>query len=91
MIEDDKKTHDTSTIEDNADIAGDVELKTIDARLQQLSQECPPFYRNRNLLKLYLLMIPGCIVPAVTLGFDSSMMNGLQAVPSWDNCKNLLF
>lgn len=57
-------------------------------RIQKLADECPPFYRNRNLLTLYLLMIPGCLVPAITLGFDGAMMNGLQAVPSWDNCKD---
>lgn len=57
------------------------------SRLQQMSMECPPFYKNRNLFILYLLMIPGCLVPAVTLGFDSAMMNGLQSVPAWDACK----
>ncbi|KAK7414939.1 hypothetical protein QQX98_006264 [Neonectria punicea] len=56
----------------------------LDARIQQLAQEAPPFYRSPNLLRLYLLMIPGCLVPAVTLGFDGAMMNGLQTVPAWD-------
>ncbi|KAF9873874.1 hypothetical protein CkaCkLH20_08608 [Colletotrichum karsti] len=55
----------------------------VEARLQQLVREAPPFYRSRNLLNLYLLMIPGCLVPSVTLGFDSAMMNGLQAVATW--------
>lgn len=54
--------------------------------IQKLADECPPFHRNRNLFILYLLMIPGCLVPAITLGFDGAMMNGLQAVPSWDVC-----
>ncbi|KAF7552854.1 hypothetical protein G7Z17_g4031 [Cylindrodendrum hubeiense] len=57
----------------------------LDERILKLSNECPPFYRNRNLLTLYLLIIPGCLVPAITLGFDGAMMNGLQAVPTWDN------
>ncbi|KAL2833968.1 general substrate transporter [Aspergillus pseudoustus] len=61
----------------------DVELSDLDARLQQLAQEALPFYKNRNLLTVYLLMIPGCLVPAVTLGFDGAMMNGLQAVNTW--------
>ncbi|KAL3456426.1 general substrate transporter [Aspergillus heterothallicus] len=61
----------------------DIDVTTVDARLQQLAQESPPFYKNHNLLTLYLWLIPGCLVPAVTLGFDSAMMNGLQAVDTW--------
>ncbi|KAL3476994.1 general substrate transporter [Aspergillus californicus] len=61
----------------------DVEISDVDARLQELSQTAPPFYKNHNLLILYLRMIPGCLVPAVTLGFDGAMMNGLQAVDTW--------
>ncbi|KAL4874017.1 hypothetical protein BDV12DRAFT_191887 [Aspergillus spectabilis] len=61
----------------------DVEIINVDAQLLALAQAAPPFYKNRNLLSLYLRMIPGCIVPAVTLGFDSAMMNGLQAVDTW--------
>lgn len=55
--------------------------------LGEMIANCPPFYQNRNLLKLYLLMIPGCLVPAVTLGYDSAMLNGLQSVPNWDTCE----
>lgn len=62
-------------------------LGSAEERLMQLTAESPVFWKNRNLLFLYLLMIPGCIVPSVTLGFDSAMMNGLQAVPSWDACE----
>ncbi|TFK94919.1 hexose transporter [Polyporus arcularius HHB13444] len=43
-----------------------------------------PWYRKRNLRLLYLLMFPTCIGIEMTSGFDSSMMNGLQAVPTWD-------
>ncbi|KAH7336660.1 general substrate transporter [Rhexocercosporidium sp. MPI-PUGE-AT-0058] len=60
------------------------QIMDVDQRIQELSQVCVPFYKNRNLFKLYLLLIPGCLVPAITLGFDAAMMNGLQAVPSWD-------
>ena len=65
-----------------------VDADTLDVgqRIQSLADSCPPFYRNRNLLILYLLMITGCMIPAITLGFDGAMMNGLQAVPSWDEC-----
>ncbi|KAM5341875.1 hypothetical protein ACJ41O_014906 [Fusarium nematophilum] len=62
-----------------------IDVLDLDSRIQELAQNCPPFYKNGNLRILYLLIIPGCLVPAVTLGFDGAMMNGLQAVPSWDS------
>ncbi|KAI1791088.1 hexose transporter [Ganoderma leucocontextum] len=43
-----------------------------------------PWYRKRHLRLLYLIMFPTCIGIEMTSGFDSSMMNGLQAVPTWD-------
>lgn len=66
---------------------GSAVIESLDARIQRLAQEAPPFYKNRNLLNLYLMMIPGCLVPALTLGFDASMMNGLQAVATWQECE----
>lgn len=63
---------------------------TIDERIQELARESPPFYKNRNLFKLYLWIIPGCLFPAITLGFDAAMMNGLQAVPNWDTCEHTI-
>ncbi|KAH7018177.1 uncharacterized protein B0I36DRAFT_297721 [Microdochium trichocladiopsis] len=65
---------------------GGAALEDTDGILQRLANEAPPFYKSRNLLMLYLLLIPGGLMPAVTLGFDGAMMNGLQAVPAWDNC-----
>ncbi|KAL7282766.1 hexose transporter [Trametes coccinea BRFM310] len=44
-----------------------------------------PWYKKRNLRMLYILMFPTCIGIEMTSGFDSSMMNGLQAVPTWDS------
>jgi hypothetical protein len=61
----------------------------VDARLQDLARKSPPFYRKRNLTTMYLLMVPGCLVPAVTLGFDGAMMNGLQAISTWNTCMRL--
>lgn len=61
----------------------------LDAQIQALALTAPPFWKNGNLLKLYLLIIPACLVAAITLGFDASMMSGLQAVPAWDECKSL--
>ncbi|KAF3904212.1 hypothetical protein ABW21_db0203243 [Orbilia brochopaga] len=42
------------------------------------------WYKKRNLRYLYLIMFPTCIGIEMTSGFDSSMMNGLQAVANWD-------
>ncbi|KAJ5062217.1 general substrate transporter [Bipolaris maydis] len=58
--------------------------RELDDRITELAAQAPPFWKNSNLFKLYLLMIPGCLFPAITLGFDAAMMNGLQAVPRWD-------
>lgn len=65
----------------------EVPLTQSDERLQEMANQAPPFYKNGNLLKLYLCIIPGCLVPAITLGYDSAMMNGLQSVPAWETCK----
>lgn len=69
------------------DAGGAETIEGLDERIMTMAREAPPFYKNPNLLTLYPLMIPGCIVPAVTLGFDSGMMNGLQSVPAWQECK----
>ncbi|KXJ96351.1 general substrate transporter [Microdochium bolleyi] len=42
------------------------------------------FYQNKNLLRLYGLMIPGTLIVSATMGYDGSMMNGLQAVARWN-------
>ncbi|KAH7039885.1 general substrate transporter [Microdochium trichocladiopsis] len=42
------------------------------------------FYQNKNLLRLYGLMIPGTLIVSATMGYDGSMMNGLQAVERWN-------
>lgn len=81
----------SSEFVEKANSGVDADILDIGQHIQILADECPPFYRNRNLFFLYLLMIPGCLVPAITLGFDGAMMNGLQAVPSWDDCEPLHF
>lgn len=47
-----------------------------------------PWYRKPNLRLLYILFFPTLIGVEMTSGFDSSMMNGLQAVDSWDKFFN---
>ncbi|EEY17185.1 conserved hypothetical protein [Verticillium alfalfae VaMs.102] len=61
-------------------------IETIDQQLTRLAKETPPFYKSHSLLILYMLIIPGCLMPAVTLGFNTAIINGLQAVPAWDEC-----
>ncbi|KAI0371438.1 hexose transporter [Pilatotrama ljubarskyi] len=51
---------------------------------RHILQDKVPWYKKRNLRMLYILMFPTCIGIEMTSGFDSSMMNGLQAVPAWD-------
>ncbi|KAJ7068575.1 hexose transporter [Mycena amicta] len=56
-----------------------------DALVSQLAAEDDiPWYKKPNLRVLYLLLFPTCIGVEMTSGFDSSMLNGLQAVDSWD-------
>ncbi|KAK2009481.1 general substrate transporter [Colletotrichum eremochloae] len=78
-----EKPGDVAMVENAASIPV-AETLSLDMRLQELAATAPPFYKNGNLLKLYLLIVPGCLCAAITLGFDASMMSGLQAVPFWD-------
>ncbi|KAK7028338.1 hexose transporter [Favolaschia claudopus] len=60
-------------------------LNTNDAVVTRLAgEDTVPWYKKPNLRILYLLLFPTCIGVEMTSGFDSSMMNGLQAVDSWD-------
>ncbi|KAF9035880.1 hexose transporter [Panaeolus papilionaceus] len=52
------------------------------------SQDKTPWYRKPNLRYIYLMFFPTCIGVEMTSGFDSSMMNGLQAVGSWQTFYN---
>lgn len=55
-----------------------------DPRLSNIARADPiKWYKKRNLRFLYLIMVPCCLGVEWTSGFDSSMMNSLQAVQSW--------
>jgi MFS family permease len=41
------------------------------------------WWNKPNLRRLYLLLVPFCLFVESTSGFDSSMMNGLQALTYW--------
>ncbi|KAF7332317.1 Hexose transporter [Mycena kentingensis (nom. inval.)] len=56
-----------------------------DALVSRLAAEDHiPWYQKPNLRILYFLLFPTCIGVEMTSGYDSSMLNGLQAVDSWD-------
>jgi sugar porter (SP) family MFS transporter len=42
------------------------------------------WWRYKSLLTLNLLLL-GCIASDITNGYDGSMLNGLQIIPSWQN------
>lgn len=74
-------------LDDNtmAIISGKEELG--DPRLTRIAQaDKVPWYKKPNLRFLYLILIPTCLGVEWTSGFDSSMMNSLQAVQSWIDC-----
>lgn len=59
-----------------------------DPRLTNIAQaDTKKWYHKPNLRFLYLILIPTCLGVEWTSGFDSSMMNSLQAVQSWVDCK----
>lgn len=56
----------------------------VDPRLQRIAQgDKKIWYQKPNLRFLYLILIPTALGVEWTSGFDSSMMNSLQAVHSW--------
>lgn len=46
-----------------------------------------PWYKKPNLRYLYCILFPACMGIELTSGFDSQMINALQIIPSWANCK----
>lgn len=50
-------------------------------------KDAVPWYSKRNLRYLYLMLFPACMGIELTSGFDSQMINALQIVPSWIDCR----
>lgn len=46
-----------------------------------------PWYRKRNLRSLYLTLVPAALGVEMTSGYDGSILNGLQAVQPWLDCR----
>jgi hypothetical protein len=51
-----------------------------------VEQDQVPWYRKRNLRRLYMLLLPTCIGIEMTSGFDSQMINTVQISPQWQLC-----
>lgn len=51
-----------------------------------VKDDITPWYKKPNLRRLYLFLVPAAMGVEWTSGFDGSIMNGLQAVDSWDKC-----
>ncbi len=46
-----------------------------------------PWYRKKNLRRLYMTLVPAALGVEMTSGYDGSVLNGLQAVQPWLDCK----
>jgi hypothetical protein len=46
------------------------------------------WYQKPNLRSLYFCLIPAALGVEMTTGYDGSVLNGLQAVASWQTCKS---
>jgi hypothetical protein len=59
----------------------------VDPRLQRIAQADKEIWHKKpNLRFLYFILVPTALGVEWTSGFDSSMMNSLQAVSSWVDC-----
>lgn len=59
----------------------------VEPSLTRIAQaDTTPWYQKPNLRFLYLILVPTGLGVEWTSGFDSSMMNSLQAVKSWVDC-----
>ncbi|KAH8893624.1 hexose transporter [Thozetella sp. PMI_491] len=56
----------------------------VETEVQRLIRlDTTPWYKKPNLRTLYFLLIPVCLGVEMTTGYDGSVLNGLQAVSSW--------
>ena len=52
-----------------------------------VNEDKVPWYKKPNLRNLYFLLLPTCIGIEITSGFDSQMINSVQIVKPWQECK----
>ncbi|EHY52204.1 Lactose permease [Exophiala dermatitidis] len=53
-----------------------------------LAQDTTPWYRKKNLRRLYFCLVPAALGVEMTSGYDGSVLNGLQAVQPWQDYFN---
>lgn len=73
-----------------AAVAHDVaasEIAKISEISRLVSEDKTPWYRKKNLRSLYLTLVPAALGVEMTSGYDGSVLNGLQAVQVWQDCK----
>ena len=52
-----------------------------------LDLDTTPWYKRPNLRRLYFCLVPAVLGVEMTSGYDGSILNGLQAVKPWLDCK----
>jgi hypothetical protein len=60
-----------------------VEYSHVSRNYEELSE---PWYNNKGLLRLYA-MFPLLFLASTTLGYDTTLIGGLIAMPSWEACE----
>lgn len=69
-------------------IIGSKEEFSEEARITNIARaDKVGWWKKPNLRFLYLILIPCGLGVEWTSGFDSSMMNSLQAVEAWQSCE----
>ncbi|KAF7549509.1 hypothetical protein G7Z17_g6333 [Cylindrodendrum hubeiense] len=56
--------------------------------IRLLKADTVPWYKKPNLRLLYFCLIPAALGVEMTTGYDGSVINGLQAVATWQSSKN---
>jgi hypothetical protein len=54
---------------------------------RMVERDQTPWYRKKNLRRLYALLLPTCIGIEMTSGFDSQMVDTVQIAPTWQACR----
>ncbi len=66
----------------------DVDKVTEQSELTRLLKlDTTPWYKKPNLRRLYLSLVPAVLGVEMTSGYDGSILNGLQAVGPWLECR----
>lgn len=64
-----------------------VDVATMDdSHLQPPEASTLPWFKQTELRKLYFMMV-FLFLGSTTLGYDGSLLNGLQTMQSWQTCK----